>query len=1290
MLNDPGAHGSLIEGPLPIGEERNSAIHVLFEAQVNRTPMAEAVVSRTERVTYLALNKRANRLANLMRVRGLQPGDLVGIALPRTVDLVVGLLAVLKSGAGYVPLDPAYPAERLNFMLVDSGCRFVVTTSAIASRWQTSASVCLDRCAGECAIQSATNPGVAVRGQNLAYVIYTSGSTGKPKGVEVEHRSVSVFLHWARDCFSSTELGGLLAGTSICFDLSVFEVFAPLCWGGRVLLAESVLELPVLPYRDEAKLLNTVPSAMRELLAQDALPASVCTICLAGEVFPAALVRQLGVQGRALRVLNLYGPTEDTIYSTYVEVDLASDEAPPIGRPLPGTRAYVVDGSMKLCPVGIAGELLLGGAGLARGYLGQPELTADRFLINQINGDLTDRIYRTGDRVHLRQDGQLVYLGRLDDRVKIRGYRIELGEVERALGELEGVTECIVAAMCSPAGDAQLVAYFSGSANLERLRNRLAEVLPAHMLPSIFVKLEEVPHTPSGKKDRNQLPPPDWSKRTERALRNTDGGRSGRIVLAPASNDTAAFPDMRETSSTEAALLAFCREIIAYPTLGIDEPLLDVGFHSLAFAQLAWRIQKKFGILPTFSEMFVRRTVADLAFLVESRSVSGDGGLEPLRPTDRKGPIPLSLSQERLWFLEKLHPHNLAYHFQSILRFHGRLDIPALEKSLNILLQRHEILRTTFPQISGYPCQRIHPFAWFTLCVEEVPTAHVEQRMAKLIREPFDLEHLPPRRWFLFRLGPEEHWFLHMEHHVLHDGAEYEVFLEELFECYDALAAGCNPNLPSLTVQFADFAVWQRRQLARGHWDGQLDYWQKHLVAPSPATKLPTDRPRASNQTFAGEQIRHPFTREFYDRLLAAAANEGVTPYMWLHAAFQAFLFRYTKQTDIIVGTGVANRQSPEAHKLLGMIINTVALRISFAGEPSFREVLARARHAIVEALDNQNAPFDHVIQRLGPGTVLFNTFFDTYDGTYPSYHNDVLRVERQDVLNNGTCKFDLVALVIPGEETPATLLWEYNTDLFTKQAASRMMRHFLALLGESVANPSLPVALLPVLSLNDRKSIVAMCVGRSTSDPRRRRVDESFAAVAAAQPDAVAVICGEERLTYRELDQRADELAGQLRATGARPGAAVAFSLPRGTQALCAMLAILKCGCAYLPVDPKLPKARQDLFLQSAGALLLITGEGVSRLESSKLTSSADPLLADAAYVLFTSGSTGSPKAVSVPHRAVARLVCDVDYVHLGPDTRFLQLAPLSFDASTLEIWGPLLNGGAVVVHPAISIQTP
>jgi amino acid adenylation domain-containing protein len=812
------------------------------------------------------------------------------------------------------------------------------------------------------------------------------------------------------------------------------------------------------------------------------------------------------------------------------------------------------------------------------------------------------------------------------------------------------------------APERRLVAYVTlqSSQTTDELRSFLQERLPHYMVPAQIVALETLPKTPNGKIDRRALPPPGCPNRETKP----------RGVPA------------RTLTPTERWLRASCREIVGDPDLDVDDPLLEFGFHSLAWAHLAWRIQKEFGIVPAFSEMFARRTVAELALLIEAQRQDCSAAPEPLTPVERGSELPLSFAQERVWFLEKLYPLNNAYYFQSLLRFHGRLDVQALEQALNHLVRRHEILRTSFPHVQGCPFQRVHPSTPFPLSCEDVTPLVAEQRIAQLIHEPLDFERRPPVRWTLFHVGADEHWLLHREHHLLHDGWEYGVFLKELFACYDALAAGREPLLPPLTVQFVDFAVWQRRQLALGKWDGQLTYWQQRLHdAPQPL-QLPTDRPRPLSQTFAGAQIRQPLDRVFHTKLLAACAAEGVTPYMWLLAAFQSFLFRYTGQTDVVVGSGFANRRSPEVQKLLGMVINTVAMRIDFCGQPSFRDILTRCRGAAIEAADNQDVPFDRVIQRLGPGTVLFNTFIDIYDQPYSSYQNDVLHVTRHDAIYNGSCKFDIVVLVIPSDDTPALLLWEYNTDLFSEETASRMLQHFLALVSACIDSPELLVTALPMLSGPEREALLLMGRGRDRqSTGAKGRIEETFAQVVAARRDAAAVICQDERLSYQELNQRAEAIAVQLRDAGARPGSVVAFALPRGPQAVEVMLASLKCGCAYLPLDPKLPKARLDVLLCIAKPSVLVDAEGIARLES--MATPVDSLPPEAAYILFTSGSTGEPKAVCVPHRAVIRLVCDVDYVCLDRETRVLQLAPLAFDASTFEIWGPLLNGGTVVIHP-------
>lgn len=699
-----------IATPLPAASERRCTLHELFEEQVARSPAAEAVIWRDSRLSYRELDERANRLAHLLQQRGLRRGQFVGIALPRTPDLIVAMLAILKAGASYVPLDPAYPPERLAFMVSDSGCQLVITTSILASHvgFGSSQTVFLDQCEADLLQQPAASPARTVSPLDLAYVIYTSGSTGRPKGVAIEHRSATVFLHWARDSFSTAELARMLAATSICFDLSIFEIFAPLCWGGSVVVVNNVLELPESPHRDAVTLINTVPSAMRELLRLRPLPISLKTICLAGEAFPAALVRELRAQARQVRVLNLYGPTEDTTYSTSAEVDLMSAEPPPIGRPLPGTCAYIVGSAMTLCRPGDVGELYLGGAGLARGYLGRPELTAERFVSDRFGGDPRARLYRTGDHVRMRPDGQLEYLGRIDDQVKIRGYRVEFGEIERVLGDAEDVTECVVVAAAGPAGDDRLAAYFTGSAGIADLRQVAAARLPAFMVPAVFIRLESIPRTPNGKRDRSRLPPPDWT------------------AMAHGCADAEA-----PVSALEAHVARIWRGLLSMPRIGRHDNFLAIGGHSLLATRIVARVRDELKRDLSLSQFFAHPTIADLAEAITRlpRLLAADLVAAPWREE-----ADLSAGQKQMWFQAQLDPRDTSYLVPCGIRITGRVDPALMERALNDVVSRQSALRTSIQSRGGRLVQIIEPALTVPLPVEDLTGGPTRDREGELRR----------------------------------------------------------------------------------------------------------------------------------------------------------------------------------------------------------------------------------------------------------------------------------------------------------------------------------------------------------------------------------------------------------------------------------------------------------------------------------------------------------------------------------------------------------------------------
>lgn len=1234
-----------------------AGIHHLFEAQAAQNPGNVAIVAGSRRIAYGELNARADALARRLLTRGVKPGTLVGLLADRSVEMVIGILGIFKAGAALVPLNTDYPLERLAFIAKDAGLALVVAAPNFASL---AAKIDVPRLDFPAPDEPPdASPEVTSAPDGLAYVIYTSGSTGQPKGVGLPHAGLINLMMFSRAQLRIGPGDRVLQFASFSFDASLWEIFAALVSGATLVLGTSAELMPGPSLhtlmRTQGVTIALLSPSVLQILPSHGLDA--LRILIAGtEKLTGAIVSRWKSHQR--RFFNAYGPTEATIYQLIWEAtDAPPPDNPPIGTPTPGMSVYLLGDDLEPVDDGETGELCLAGPGVGSGYINRPALTREKFITRPLgpSGGAV-RIYRTGDRARRLPDGNYEYLGRLDLQVKVRGFRVEPGEIEVALQQHPGVDSSAVVAAVDGSGQMRLWGYFiaarTPAPTVAELKTFLAARLPEYMIPSGFSVLTRWPLNENGKLDRSQL-------------------------AVPGANAAAVRDDTRPLSASEERLLAWCREILGHEDLGPDDSLLDAGFHSLAFAQLAWRIQDAFASAPSFAEMFARASVAELASWIDAHGASSPAPQDRVATGARPERPPLSSAQERVWFLERLHPGNNAYRFQSILKFHGRTEVSALERALNELVKRHEILRTTFPELGGLPFQKIHPYEPFALPVENASAATAQAEIDHCVRQPFDLDRLPLVRWRLFRLGPEEHWLLHTEHHLLHDGWSYGVFLQELFTAYDAFVAGREPDLPALPVQFADLAAWQRRKLDRGAWDAQLEYWQSTLRDAAAPPRLPSDTAPSTTPTFAGDQIRHAIDPGLYADLLAACRREQVTPYMWLHAAFETFLHRYTGESDIIVGTGVVNRRTSESQRLIGMMINTVAMRTDFAADPAFRDVLARFRRTAAAAIDNQDVPYDKVIQRLKPGVELFNCFFDSYDQSFPAYRSEHVRVEAVEGITNGKCKFDLTALVIPGKRAPI-LLWEYATELFTRAAAERMMRHFLALVAASVARPDLPVSRLPILSAEEREHLLRFGRGRDSALPGDR-IERIFADRAAASPSAEALVCGDERLSYADLDRRAEELADRLRKEGVVPGGVVAISLPRGSGAIIAMLAILKCGCAYMALDPSLPAARRGALLRAASAMAMVTDQGITPLNHA-----SRPIATPAtdAYVMFTSGSTGLPKAVFAPHRGVIRLVCDVDYVRLDTSTRFLQLAPLSFDASTLEIWGPLLHGGTVVVH--------
>ncbi len=891
-------------------------LHGLFEAQAQRTPEAVALVSGGTVLTYAELAERSTHLARRLRALGAGPEVGVAVCLERRTDLVVTLLAVLRSGSFYVPIDPGYPEARRAFLVADSGARIVVTEAGIES----------SEGSARCALQPVP--------ENLAYLIYTSGSTGRPKAVAITHASAFRFAFWAREVFSPDELSGVLACTAVTFDLSVFELFVTLAWGGAIVLVEDALALfdgpPDLPPGLAVTLVNTVPSAMAELLREGALPPTVRTINLAGEALTRALADQVYARPETERLHNLYGPSEDTTYSTWSLVPVRSERQPAIGRPVHDSRAYVVDRWLERLPLGVPGELCLAGEGLARGYLGRPELTAERFVPDPFAAGPGERMYRTGDLARLRADGDLDYLGRLDRQVKVRGYRIELGEVESALAQLPGVKGAAVLLREDGSGGGGLVAYLAaGERPIAELRQALLQILPEPMVPRVFVFLPELPLSPHGKVDRHAL---------------------ARISPAPGAKP--ASEPLR--TPIEVAVAGLWSDLLSVEGIGAADDFFALGGHSLMAARLVARLRESLGVEMPLRAIFQLPTVARQAAWIEAE-LRRTGELDVLALTaGLAGPAsPLSFAQQRLWFLDRLEPGSHAYNMMLDLRLSGSLLPVVLAAALTEVVRRHEALRTTFevPSGSSEPVQLVWPATVWALPQVDLEVLDAGRRGAEATRlaqvevcRPFDLGRGPLLRTVLLRLEPAGHRLLATLHHIVVDGLSLEILIGELGALCQAFARGGPSPLLPLPVQYPDFAVWQRSWLSGEELERQLAWWRGRLPATAPILELPTDRSRPAVRSQRGRVLRASLPAELADRLESLGRRHGATPFMTLLGAFAALLYRYSHQDELVVGAPVAGRNRPEVAELIGLFVNTLALPLSLAGDPPFRALLAQVR----------------------------------------------------------------------------------------------------------------------------------------------------------------------------------------------------------------------------------------------------------------------------------------------------------------------------------------------------------
>ncbi|HET7460922.1 MAG TPA: amino acid adenylation domain-containing protein, partial [Longimicrobium sp.] len=1136
--------------PYPAG----ACVHDLFRAQVARTPTAIALSWRGERVTYAELAARANRISNVLRRRGVGPEVRVGICLPRTPELVAAMLGVLGAGGAYVPLDPAYPRERLGYMLKDAAVALVLTDSTLADRLPEDAPalLLLDLERDAVAAESADAPESGVEPENLSHVIFTSGSTGRPKGVMIRHSSVVVLLHWLRENVTDEERSSVLFSTSINFDVSVAEVFGTLAWGGKLVIAENALELATLD--EDVVHVSMVPSAAAELLRSGGIPASVKTLNLGGEPLPNALAQGLYALETVEKVGNLYGPTEDTTYSTYYVVPPGAEQVL-VGTAVANTQAYALDRHLQPVPAGAVGELYLAGDGLSRGYANRPGMTAERFVPCPF-GAPGGRMYRVMDRVRRRADGELEYLGRTDFQVKVRGYRIELGEIEARLAEHSGVRAPVVLVREDTPGDRRLVAYYLADepTTVDALKAHLADRLPGYMVPAAYVWMEAYPRTPNGKVDRRALPAPDGDAYAERAY------------AAP-------------LGETEQALAEIWSGVLGAERVGRWDDFFELGGHSLLAVQVIARVRQVLEVEVQLGDLFTRPVLADFA---RGLAAAARAELPPIERVARTPDLPLSFAQQRLWFLERLGSAGTAYHIPMRLRLKGGLDRDALVRALDRIVARHEALRTVFVEVDGQPVQRILPErSGFHLLEHDLAGgagARPDPRplLAEEAGAPFDLERGPLIRGRLVRLAADDHLLLITMHHIVSDGWSMGVFTRELGALYAAFRAGDADPLPPLPVQYADYAAWQRRWVDGEVLKAQAEYWTATLAGAPELLELPADHARPARQDFSGGVVRIELHAELTAGLKALGQRHGATLFMTLLAGWAAVLGRLSGQHDVVVGTPTANRGRSEIEGLIGLFVNTLALRVDLSGAPTVAEALGRVKARALEAQHHPDIPFEQVVELLQPVRSLSHTPLFQVMFTWQNAPEHEMELPGLSLGSRGaapgassspaapaartTAKFDL-SLSLSERDGRIVGALEHAAALFERTTVERFAGYLRRALEEMAADEAQPVDRLALVPESERRLLLEEWNRSEAVDPRESCVHELFEAHARRTPGAAALLSGGGALTYAELNAAANRLARRLRAAGVGPERAVGVMLERSAELVVALLAVLKAG---------------------------------------------------------------------------------------------------------------------------------
>ncbi|MCW3089278.1 MAG: linear pentadecapeptide gramicidin synthetase LgrD, partial [Ferruginibacter sp.] len=1269
----------------------------LFEEQVALAPDNVAIVFENAQLSYRELNERANQLARYLQQKGVRKETLVPMCMERGIDMMVAILAILKAGGAYVPVDSDFPSERINYMLEDTGSQFLLSTKESRVKLNIPQTVEIIEMDGDWLSGNEYSPAnllLQVSPQNLAYVIYTSGSTGKPKGVMIEHRNLIDYVAGLKQKVQIHECRSFALVSTIATDLGNTVIYASLLSGGalHIFSKESVSDAELLHRyfrKYSIDCLKIVPSHWQALSMEDELLMPAKLLVFGGEALQAGVIETILTSGSNCKIVNHYGPTETTIGKLLHIIDHGKTYGytVPIGKPFSNTQVYILDKDLKLCPVGVPGQLYISGDGIARGYYNNPELTKQKFLADPFKSDAASRMYSTGDLVKYLPGGNIEFIGRVDDQVKIRGYRVELGEIETVLQKSGLVKQAVVLAREDKQGNKRLVGYIvpEGSFEREELFVELREKLPEYMVPSLLVELESLPLTPNGKVDRKALPDPDA------------GGLSSGGYVAPRNN-------------AEEKLSEIWQDILEVDQVGIHDDFFGLGGHSLLAVRLISAIRKAFAVEIAIGAIFDHPTVALLS--AQLINPSNAAVLPAIGKTaSRPERIPLSFSQERLWFIDQL-GGSVQYHVPAVLRLTGNLNKEALAYALKTTVDRHEILRTVYREEDGLPYQFIKETdGWQLASIDGRSYLNDDSALQKCIRQlinkPYQLSEDYMLRATLIILAENDYVLVVTLHHIASDGWSKSILVNDFAAFYQACESGNSAGLKALPVQYADYAIWQRRYLEGEVLEGKLRYWRDKLQGVS-ALQLPTDFPRPPLQSTKGSIAAFNVEKTLAVQLQSLCQQQGTTLFMTLLAALKVLLYRHSGQNDICVGTPIAGRQQQELEGLIGFFVNTLALRTELNSDSSFTSLLQQVRTETLEAYEHQEVPFEKVVESVVKDrdmsrSPIFQVMFVLRNTPeVPELVMKDVNLARSNS-QHATALFDMTFFITETENGLQGLV-EYSTDLFTEATIRRIMNHYTELLRSIVQQPQQKIGALTIMGKVEEKQLLVDFNDTITPWPENNTVIELFKEQALKSPTTTAIVFEEEQLSYQQLNERSNQLAHYLQKNGLTEGMLVPVSIERGIEMIVSVLAILKAGGVYVPVDPEYPAERISYMLEDTGATMVVSSresrlnlptfsrgeiievDGVHRqlIGSQPATNLSVPVATDyLVYVIYTSGSTGRPKGVRMGGKGMVNLLTWQEKQFVNKRRRVLQFASLNFDVSFQEIFSTLCFGSSLyLIH--------